>query len=69
MSRRRTAKPPERRKLTLTLSSETSIRLGVEAGRRGCTRSQAAELLLSESLRHIVVQIRGRESGQTEAAA
>ena len=69
MSKRRTIKPSERRKLTLTLSTETSIRLGVEAGRRGIDRSAAAELLLAEALRHIVISFRGRESGSSESAA
>jgi hypothetical protein len=71
MQRRRNAKPALRRKLTLTLSIETSIRLGVEAGRRGCTRSAAAELLLAEALKHIVVSIRkpGTPAPESETEA
>lgn len=53
------AKTAGRRKRTLCLSVETSIRLSVEAERRGIDRSACAELLLAEALRHIVIQVRG----------
>lgn len=69
MARRKASKPPMRRKRTLSLSVETSTRLSIEAERRGVDRSTAAEQLLAEALRHIVVSIRGRESGQAESAA
>jgi hypothetical protein len=55
----------------LTLSVETSTRLGIEAERRGIDRSAAAEILLAQALRHIVVQIRASgapETDQGEAA-
>lgn len=69
MAKRRVGEPPRRRKRTLTLSVETSTRLSIEAERRGVDRSTAADQILAESLRHIVVSIRTREGGQSESAA
>lgn len=69
MARRPGGKAATRRKRTLSLSVETSTRLSIEAERRGVDRSTAAEQLLAASLRHIVISIRGRESGQDDAAA
>ncbi len=68
MPKRRDVPPPAARKRTIALSHETSTRLGVEAERRRSTRSAVAEAILADGLRHIVVQIRTREPGQTEAA-
>ncbi len=69
MARRKLRVAADRRKRTLVVADEVWTRLGVEATRRGVDRSRAAEQLLAEALRHIVIQIRGRDSGQTEAAA
>ena len=69
MSKRKEVQTPAGRKRTITLSAETSTRLGIEAERRQCTRSKVAESILADGLRHIVVQIRGRESGQADPVA
>lgn len=68
MSRRKEVPPPAARKRTISLSPETSTRLGIEAERRRATRSAVAESILAEGLRHIVVQIRTREATQDSAA-
>lgn len=68
MSKRKDVPPPAARKRTITLSAETSTRLGVEAERRQSTRSAVAESILADGLRHIVVQIRSREPGKEDAA-
>jgi hypothetical protein len=68
-SRRKPAKPALYRKRTISLTAETSIRLSIEAERRGIDRSATAELLLAGALRHIVVQIRGTTEVSSRAGA
>lgn len=53
-------------KRTITLSTETSTRLSIEAERRRATRSAVAESILAHSLKHIIIQIRVPESLRTE---
>ena len=69
MARRKLRLAIDRRKRTLVLADEVWTRLGVEAVRRGVDRSRAAELVLGEGLRHVVIQIRGRGDGSSESAA
>jgi hypothetical protein len=68
MSKRQTKKTPARRKHTIILTTETSMRLGIEAQRRGVDRSATTEAILADGLRHIVISIRG-QSGETDPPA
>ena len=68
MPRRKSAKVRTHRKITLTLTAETDERLGIQARRANQTRSELAEDLLARCLRQIVVTIRGRDTGEDEAA-
>ena len=53
----------------MTLTTETSTRIGIEAERRGIDRSALIDLLCAEALKHIVVSIRHRDTGQVEEVA
>lgn len=73
MAKRKPAQARTHRKITISLGVEVDERLGIEARRRGLTRSQLADALLGEQLRHIVVSIRSPslalQACEKEAAA
>ncbi len=68
MPKRKVKQAPARGRHTIILTAATSMRLGVEAQRRGLDRSAAAEAILAENLGHIVISIRG-QAGEAESAA
>lgn len=66
-------------KCTLLLDTDTSLKLTVAAHLRGLDRSELVNRLLTDSLRHVVISVRGQrevsaspdgggEAGATEAA-
>jgi hypothetical protein len=50
----------DRERCTLLLDADLSMKLSIEAHRRKKDRSKTINDLLSESLRHVVVSIRGQ---------
>jgi hypothetical protein len=65
--KRRTAptsarKVSDREKCTLLLDSDTSVKLSVAAHLRGVDRSTLVNMLLADSLKYVVISIRGQSS-------
>ncbi len=58
-----------RKKVTICMSEDTDLRLGVWAKLRGMTRSELAERLLVAALPGVEVTIDGRPVGSVGSAA
>jgi hypothetical protein len=58
-----------RRKATFQLTESTDLRITVESKRRGITRSELVEHLLSAAVRGVVITFDGRQLGQDESVA
>ena len=61
-------KTTDREKCTLLLNRDTSVKLSVAAHLRGLDRSELVNELLAESLRYVVVSIRGQSTGSVALA-
>ena len=59
----------DRERCTLLLDAELSMKLSIEAHRRKEDRSKTVNDLLADSLRHIVVSIRGQSEGSARVSA
>jgi hypothetical protein len=64
-----TKKAADREKCTLLLHKDTSVKLSVEAHLRNLDRSELVNELLADSLRHVVISIRGQSPGSASQAA
>jgi hypothetical protein len=58
----------DRERCTLMLDADVSMKLSIEAHRRRADRSKTINELLSESLRHVVISIRGQNEGSARDA-
>jgi hypothetical protein len=56
-------KNADREKCTLLLNRDTSVKLSVAAHLRGLDRSELVNELLAESLRYVVISLRGQSPG------
>jgi len=64
-----TRKATDREKCTLLLDSDTSVKLSVAAHLRGVDRSTLVNMLLAESLRYVVISIRGQSNDRLDSGA
>jgi hypothetical protein len=63
-----TRKAAPRDRHTLLLDPLLSMKLGVEAARRGLDRSDTINLILTDALRHIVISVREHSSDRPSSA-
>ena len=56
-----------RDRCTLCLDPMLSMKLGIEAHRRGLDRSDTVNAILAEALKHIVISVRGQETSLVSA--
>jgi hypothetical protein len=59
----------DRERCTLLLDADVSMKLSIEAHRRRIDRSKTINELLGESLRHVVISIRGQSEGSARGTA
>ena len=64
-----TRKATPRDRCTLCLDPMLSMKLGIEAHRRGLDRSDTVNAILAEALRHIVISVREHSSDRLNPAA
>ena len=58
----------DRERCTLLIDADLSMKLSIESHRRRLDRSKTVNELLAESLRHVVVSIRGLQEGSARDA-
>jgi hypothetical protein len=59
----------DRERCTLLIDADLSMKLSIEAHRRKKDRSKTINELLTESLRHLVISVRGTHEGSARDAA